>query len=254
MRRDRFTHGGLTLSYLDAGGNGAPLIALHAHWMEAATFASLAFELAPEWRVIALDQRGHGFSDHAASYERNDYLGDIGALLRHLSISDAVLLGNSLGGVNAFQFAARHRSQVRALVIEDIGTAVNSDPELAMAWAGVFPSRQALAERIGPRFAPYFLPSFRQRAEGWTLAFDPRDMAASQAALNGDHWADWLASDCPALLIRGVESRVTTAEQVEEMAKRRPNTRLVSIEGGHVVHIDNPVGFTEAVRAFLRDL
>jgi len=38
------------------------------------------------------------------------------------------------------------------------------------------------------------------------------------------------------------------------MAARRPNTRLVTLEGGHVVHRDNPTGFTSAVQAFLRDL
>jgi pimeloyl-ACP methyl ester carboxylesterase len=61
---------------------------------------------------------------------------------------------------------------------------------------------------IGPRLAPYFFDSFRQAPAGWRLAFDPRDMVASQSCLNGDHWKDWLATDCPALVIRGRDSRV----------------------------------------------
>ena len=59
MPRHQFQHGDLTLSYLDTGGVGETLIALHSHWMEGQTFASLAAALAPEWRVVALDQRGH---------------------------------------------------------------------------------------------------------------------------------------------------------------------------------------------------
>jgi esterase len=56
--RYQFQHDGLTLSYLDAGGIGKPLIALHAHWMAATTCASLAAALVPAWRVIALDHAG----------------------------------------------------------------------------------------------------------------------------------------------------------------------------------------------------
>lgn len=257
MQRHHFQHDGLTLSYLDAGGPGPVLIALPSHWMEGVTFAPLAAALAPAWRVIALDQRGHGYSDHApreGGYTRDAYLGDLAALLRHLRLDDAVLLGNSLGGVNAYQFAARHPDRVRALVVEDIGTVVGNDTSVALAWGGTFPSREALVERVGPRFLPYLEDAFRETAAGWRLAFDPRDMVASQNQLNGDHWADWLATTCPALLIRGRESRLTTAEMFAQMAARRPNTRLVTLDGSHVVHVDNPAGFTAAVQAFLRDL
>lgn len=254
MKRSQFHHDGLTLSYLDTGGDSQTLIALHAHWMEAVTYTQFAAELAPKWRVIALDQRGHGYSDHARSYTRDDYLGDLAALFEHLEIDKAALLGNSLGGVNAYQFAARHPERVKALVIEDIGVVLNTDTSFTLAWVGTFPRREALVERIGERLLPYLQDSFRQTSGGWRLAFDPQELIASQLHLNGDHWADWLASSCPALLIRGRESRLTAQPQIEEMAARRPNTRLVTLDGGHVVHQDNPNGFANAVQEFLYDL
>jgi esterase len=252
VRRSKFQHDGLTLSYLDTQGGGGVVIALHAHWMEGTTFAPLAAAVAPDWRVLALDQRGHGYSDHAKSYTRDDYAGDLETLLAHLSLEEpAVLLGNSLGGVNAYQFAARHPSLVRALVIEDIGAVVGDDTSFALPWGGVYETHEALAQRVGARFVPYLEPSFRETPEGWRLAFDPRDIVASQNALNGDHWNDWLASACPALLIRGKDSRVTTQVHMEQMASRRPNTRIEVLDGGHVVHMDNPSGFAEAVKTFL---
>jgi len=94
----------------------------------------------------------------------------------------------------------------------------------------------------------------RSVAGGWRLAFEPKDMVQSQTYLNGNDWADWLASTCPALLIRGADSRVTTQEHVEEMAERRSDTRLRVLSGGHVVHFDNPKGFNAAVSAFLEQL
>lgn len=254
MNRHQFHHNGLALSYLDTGGDNPVLISLHAHWMEAATYTRLAAALAPEWRTIALDQRGHGDSDHAQSYTREDYIGDLEALFEHLGIHTAVLMGNSLGGVNAYQFAARHPGNVAALIIEDIGAIVEGDISFVRAWGGAFPSRDALANQIGPRMLPYLADSFRHTSVGWRLPFDPEEMLVSQRELNGDHWSDWLATDCAALLIRGRESRVTEQPHFEEMAARRPNTRLVTMDGGHVVHQDNPNGFVAAVREFLHGL
>ena len=72
MQRHNFQHDGLNLSYLDTGGVDETLVALHSHWMEGQTFDSLAAALAPGWRVIALDQRGHGYSDHASTYTREE--------------------------------------------------------------------------------------------------------------------------------------------------------------------------------------
>ncbi len=255
MQRHQFQHNNLTFSYLDTGGTGDVLIALHAHWMAASTYTAFAAAMAPQWRVLALDQRGHGRSDHASSYTRDDYVGDLKAFLSHLGLgTPVVLLGNSLGGVNAIQFAARQPDLVRALIIEDIVTEVDAEMDFILDWAGVYPRREDLAEKIGLRLTPYLEPSFRHTQAGWTLAFEPAEIMESQKNLKGDYWQEWLATDCPALLVRGDKSLFTPAALAAEMAARRPNTRLVSLNGGHVVHIDDPVGFETAVRDFLQEL
>jgi pimeloyl-ACP methyl ester carboxylesterase len=251
MQRNSFQNGGLTLSYLDVGGEAPVLLALHAHLMEAVTYEALAAAVAPHWRVIALDQRGHGYSSHAGSYTRLDYLGDIEALLTHLHVGQAALLGNSLGGVNAYQFAAGWPDRVIALIVEDIGAIVADDISFILPWEGVFPTREELEARIGQRFVPYLRDSFRHDAEGWSLAFHPREMLLSQQQLIGDHWKDWLASTCPALILRGRESRVTTQEHVDQMAQRRRNCQVVTLDGGHALHVDNPAEFNAEVSRFL---
>lgn len=253
MERRNFEHNNLTLSWLDAGGAGSLLIALHAHWMEAATFRRLAKDLAPEWRVIALDQRGHGDSGHAATYTRQDYLGDLEAFFAQLQVAaPVVLLGNSLGGINALQFAAKHPDMVRGLMIEDIAIEVDSDIRFIRAWSGTFPTREALAERIGTRLLPYLEDSIRHNDNGWRLAFDPEDMIRSEEELKGEYWQEWLTSTCPALVIRGCHSRVTMRERMEEMVRRRPKTFLKELEGGHIVHQDCPEAFAAEVRSFLQ--
>lgn len=194
------------------------------------------------------------YSDHAPTYTRDDYLADLAALFAHLGLHSAVLLGNSLGGVNAYQFAARHPNLVRALIIEDISAVIGDDTSFALAWEGTFATRDELAERVGSRFLPYLLDSFRHTETGWRLAFEPREMVISQSFLNGDHWQDWLATTCPALLLRENQSRVTAQEQLEQLAAARPNTLLRCLDGGHVLHIDNPTAFTATVKTFLESL
>ncbi|WP_333755273.1 alpha/beta fold hydrolase [Streptomyces sp. IBSBF 3352] len=80
------------------------------------------------------DQRGHGFSDRGPDFSREGYIADATALLTHLGLERPVVLGHSLGGVNAYQFAARHPGLVRALVIEDIGTEIDDDLSFCLSW------------------------------------------------------------------------------------------------------------------------
>jgi pimeloyl-ACP methyl ester carboxylesterase len=245
----------MRFSYLDAGGDAPVLIALHAHWMEGATFAPLADALAPAWRVIAPDQRGHGYSDHAATYSRDDYVGDLETLFELLGIDRAVLLGNSLGGINAIQFAARHPDKVRGLIIEDIAAVVQPwDMSFVLKWAGVFPTRDALEKAIGERFVPALKESFREVPGGWKLAFEPAEMIASEKNLEGAYWDDWVASSCPALVLRGRDSRVTNEDVVLEMATRRKNTQAMTLPGSHVLHQDDFARFLTVVKLFLATL
>ncbi|MFE5299965.1 alpha/beta fold hydrolase [Streptomyces sp. NPDC056632] len=79
-------------------------------------------------------------------------------------------------------------------------------------------------------------------------------MDVSQQHLNGDHGLDGLASECPALIVRGSRSAVLGAEHAKEMAFRRPRTRLVELPAGHTVHETVPVEFAAAVGEFLGSL
>lgn len=252
--REYFIVGGRKLAYLDFGGPGTPLLALHGHYNEASAFAPLAEALAPRWRVIALDQRGHGESDRAERYERDDYVSDLAAFHRHLGIGPAVVLGHSLGGVNAYQYAARQPDQVRALIVEDIGAVVDADWSFTSRLPRQAPSRQDLVAALGSA-APYLECSFRPSADGWGFSFDHEHTVASQKALNGDHWQDWTAVACPTLLIRGARSDELAADHAEEMISRHTGSiRHAELSAGHVVHHDAPAEFAAAVEDFLSDL
>ena len=144
---------------------------LHGHFGNGRTFERLADSLAPDWRVVAPDQRGHGRSDPAPDYDREGYVADAAHVIEALDLAPAVVLGHSLGGVNAYQLAAHRPELVRAVIVEDAPAQLPERPDFE-AW-----------------------PALPQRSVAPETAL--ADMNRSRRLLAGDHWADWLAGEHP---------------------------------------------------------
>ncbi|MFJ2030793.1 alpha/beta fold hydrolase [Streptosporangium sp. NPDC087985] len=175
----------------------------------------------------------------------------------HLGLDRPVVLGHSLGAVNAYQLAARHPGRVGAVVNAEGPASFGLDGPNPLAFVLALPyeapTREALIEGLG-QAAPFFGDALRENPDGtWRLPFHPQDMVDSEDLVHGDHWSDWLASTCPALLVRGTKG-VVPAEQAHAMVERRPGTHLAELEADHFVYAGDPEGFATAVRAFLRSL
>ncbi|MBB6671849.1 alpha/beta fold hydrolase [Cohnella nanjingensis] len=256
--RKYFNSGHLRLSYLDFGGDSEQvLVMLHGYMANARTFSELAVRF-KDWRVIALDQRGHGWSDHppGQEYARNDYVNDILSLVRtELGGQPVTILGHSLGGLNAYQFAARYPELVNTVIVEDIGAEINAD----FSFAAKLPHRSASLkelreslENAGLRAIDYFAESVLEDEWGWGFRTDLKGLQISVPQSNGVWWEDWLGSSCPILLIHGGKSFILDADQAKRMEAKRPNTKLIVFEQcGHGVHSDDINGFYHAVNDFL---
>ncbi|MGG1658067.1 alpha/beta fold hydrolase [Brevibacillus sp. NRS-1366] len=260
--RKYFQSGTLKLSYLDYGGESQNvLLLLHGHMNDARTFSAFASAFKEEWRVIGLDQRGHGWSEHSSEldYSRESYINDIQNLIQtELGGRPVTIVGHSLGGVNAYQFAARYPDLVKAVIVEDIGVKIHAD----LSFAEQLPERsaslqdlRASIERTGVVAIDYFSESVFEDEKGWGFRSDLKGMKISQQNINGGWWEDWLASTCPILLIHGQKSFILDENQAELMVSRRPNTKLETFEQcGHGVHSDDPSGYEQVVKNFLVQL
>ncbi|POX40055.1 alpha/beta hydrolase [Streptomyces sp. Ru73] len=250
---------GRRFAYRDFGGPGPVLLALHGHFGRGRIFAPLAAALAGRYRVVALDQRGHGLSDNGGEFTPEAYVEDAAAFLRALDAGPAAVLGHSMGGAVAHLLAERHPRLVAALVVADM-TVRNQAPEThpvldVTDWPRRAASRAALRAAIEARGIPdagYFMESAAEFEDGWGLLFDTADMMASQRAFTGDLSASWTASRQPALLLRAGESFLLSRATAEWMAGARPHTRLAELPGcGHWLYADDPEGFARAVGGFL---
>lgn len=240
--------------YLDVGA-GVPVLALHGTFGRAAIHEPLADVLGPGYRLLALDQRGHGLSEHGGPFDREAFVEDAAVFLEQFG--PAIVYGHSLGGVNAYQLAARRPELVRALIVQDIGAVtgppVVEHPVLDIGgWPGFTRTREEFEEFFAAFPSPaYFTASLVQTAQGWRTLYDYDDMMAVQRGNVGTWWSDWLGSSCPALLLHGSESPLLPASHAKEMLTR-PNTELAEFPGsGHWLHDDDPARFATVVRAFV---
>lgn len=260
ITRQTFTRDGTELSYLDFGGEGEILVALHGRSGCARNWVPLARELQPHWRILALDQRGHGWSSHDHDGSRETFIADAAAFIRHVQARTGcgavALLGHSFGGVNAYQTAARHPDLVRALIVEDIGCRIGPPPQ-EDSW----PTRwDSLDEFLAfMRTTPlgmnrYLLDSLHEFEDGWGFRFSDENFLPARAELTGDWSADWAAIACPVLLVHGRQSWAVTTDEIERMAGLNPRTRLALFDAGHVPHDEQPAAFAAVVRDFLASL
>lgn len=267
-RDETVTLNGLRFHYREWGATDAPpLVLLHGFTGHARSWDSFARAMADHYRVLALDQRGHGETEWAAEYGVTRMVEDVEAFRQALALGRFTLLGLSMGGRNAFTYAALHPEAVERLVIVDIGPQTEASGaariQAGVRASDVFESPEeaiAIARAANPRppdadLAHRTRHNLMQRPDGrWTWRYDValRSGTRPPPPSPEEGWALLTKITCPTLLVRGAESDVLGRPTAERMAREIPDCRLVDVaESGHSIPLDNPPGFLAAVRPFL---
>ena len=267
---------GLRFHYLDWGhADDPPMLLLHGFAQTCHTWDFVALSLCDRFRVIALDQRGHGDSDWSpeGEYSPEAHQRDIHAIVQALELGSCVLIGLSMGGRNAFTYTAMHPENVRALVIVDAGPEaqragaenirrfVEQEDELDSIEEFVQRVRQYNPRRPPDQIRGSIVHNLKQLPNGrWTWKYDkllrsPERLKGPYPEVTGRLWTYLESLQRPTLVVRGAESDILALETAEAMHRRIPNGRLATVErAGHLVMGDNPAGFERAVMGFLEDL
>jgi len=265
---------GIRLHYLDWGGEGLPwMLCLHGGAQNAHMWDFTALAFCDRFRVLALDQRGHGDSHWATNgdYSTDAHQKDIAEFVELMGLTEITLVGLSMGGSNAYGYAAAHPSLVRSLVVIDIGPETLPQgrdriqqfvsQEDIMDSFGAFvertkrfdPNRPEWQIRGSLRYALRELPDGRWTWKYDRLILNPANRGNNRPANRTDaQWAVWDRIACPTLIVRGANSDVLGQDAAREMERRLVDGFLVEVpDARHRVPGDNPVGFEQVLSAFL---
>jgi pimeloyl-ACP methyl ester carboxylesterase len=277
---------GLRIHALEWSREGTPLVLLHGFSNEAHIWDDAAPAVAPYYRTVALDLRGHGDSDHdpEGRYDYDFHVADLESVLDALGIERLVLVGHSLGGRVAMRFAGKHASRLAGLVIVDSAPELDvrgtvrisvdlqrggaaggddltfgSESQYRDVLARAYPAvarpvlermaHHMLRRRGDGRFEPKMDPQwFKGRASA-----DPASMQAREERLTREMWQALAEVPCPTLVVRGAASDVMSPEVADKMVDEvLKHGRLAVVpRAGHSVMVDNPEGFRAALTGFV---
>jgi len=257
---------GRRVHYLEWGSpTSRPFIMVHGIGRSAHSYDHVAALLQAEYRVIAMDMRGHGDSDwHPdGAYLVEDYVTDLERLVDVLGLRDIALTGSSTGGRVAQVYAGLHPDRVWKLIVEDVG------PERPANISRGFAQR---AERDGEGWASEdaLLARLRQGAtrvpeaqhRTW-IRYETRRLDSGRVVWKYDPdiargfvptelWEYVRRIEAPTLYLLGAESRIVPPETQVQLKATRPNIEVVTVpDAGHYPHQETPEVFLAVVRAFL---
>jgi len=257
---------------LDFGPADRPcdLIFLHANGFNALTYRRILAPLADRFRVLALDQRGHGATTLPTVIEGrvgwDDFRDDLLAFLRAVDASNVVLAGHSMGGATCLGAAARAPARARRLVLLDPVVSPRDIPAWAKPGEGPhsrlidgarrrrseFPNRAAAFSAYRARsafagwpddmLADYIDDGFRDQPSGHVrLACDPVWEASTFAAQANDPWSDFAASRCPIDILKAEHDSTCRTDDEAARLTADGRVRIEAVAGtGHFLPMQRP--------------
>jgi esterase len=268
LRRMRF-------HYLEWGRPDAPVIVLlHGGHQSAHSWDLVSLHLAQNYRVLALDQRGHGDSEWARDvvYSNHEMSLDAEAFIEAMGLEAPIVIGHSMGGRNTMLLLRRNQAIARAAVIVDVGPELSDKGRAAIA--GFVQGNQEFDDlehfvRNVRQYDPYrsrehiertVKYNMLERADGKYVSkcdSNPRRLGIVRASgpLENITLEDAAGFDLPVLLVRGENSNILAPDAAERFGAALPQGRLVTVANcGHNVHGQNTKGFIAALGGFLGGL
>jgi 3-oxoadipate enol-lactonase len=249
------------LYFEDSGGPGPAVVLAHGFLMDSRMFDAQVQALAPEFRVIRWDARGHGRTRwDGKPFTLYDSVEDCIALLDHLGIEQAVIGGLSQGGYCALRVALRHPKRVRALVLMST-SGIRDTEQVRAGYAQVRDlwSTPGAQENIVQMYSGVIIGDSRFY-EPWLERWRQVSPAAFAASINNlrdrDDIQDRLGEiRCPALVIHGsADLAILPSEGGRLHEALSGSTRFVPIPGAaHAPNMTHPPLVNTPLLEFLRN-
>jgi len=257
-------------------GTGDPLIILHGLYGSSDNWVSIAHALEAYYRVILVDQRNHGQSPHSNDHNYKLLSNDLKDFCDKLCLHKVILIGHSMGGKTAMQFAADYPERVKSLIVVDIAPwehldnltslgILNEHKQIINALSTIplnsLSTRNQADELLSKvvqqiHIRQFLLKNLKREIDG-TFSWKLNLTAISN---NIEYLMDGVAFDSTkdkstirTLFIKGEKSNYIPLDKADNLKLFFPNSELVVIsDTGHWVHAEKPKEFLNAVLRFLK--
>lgn len=243
-------------------GLGQPILILHGLFGFSDNWQSIAKSLSDHHLVITPDLRNHGRSPHLPTHSYPEMAEDIRQFMEQQGMFSTSIIGHSMGGKVAMQFALSHPDMVDKLVVVDIDPGQATDNHLDVFRAlfaldfNHISSRQLAEEYLSNHLEDestrqFLLKNITRNPDGsfaWKMNLPVlwKHYPDILAAVHGDPF------DKPTLFVRGSRSNYINDRDIPLIKMLFPQAELVTIEGaGHWVHADKPAELLAVLRNFL---
>lgn len=243
-------------------GSGPPLVILHGLFGSLDNWHSLTKRFAEQFRVYAVDQRNHGRSPHSDIFTYEAMREDLREFYEDHGLQGAFLLGHSMGGKTAMEFALTYPQLVFKLVVVDIAPRSYDRHHdhlfdaLCSLDLSVYRTRRevddALAARIQSVPVRMFLMKNLKRSEDGRFSWKMNlPVIRSEYAEVNRAIAPGRTYPHPALFIRALLAQYITDSDRPAIAALFPRARIVEFDAGHWIHAESPDPFYRTVTEFL---
>jgi rifampin ADP-ribosylating transferase len=250
---------GVSLAYVEQGDpSGPPLLLLHAWGESLRCFDRLTPSLPDSFRVLAIDQRGHGQADKPADgYDLQSLAVDIEAFMDAVGLPSVVLVGSSSGWYVAQQVVVQIPSRVSGLVLIGSPRSLRGRPPFA-------DEVDALTDPLDPVWARGFLGWFPLCHDVPDSYFE--DRVRDAVLIPADVWRASLAGlttsrpptdtgsiSTPTLILWGDHDELLAREDQQNLVTKIPGSRLVVYEDvGHLVLWEQPERIARDITTFFQ--
>ena len=251
---------GMELFYREYG-KGDPVIILHGLFGSADNWMTQAKMLGGQYHVYTVDQRNHGLSPHSPEHDYLAMADDLNLFFEQRKLKSAMLIGHSMGGKTAMNFALKYPDKVRKLLVVDIvpkAYPVHHNKILAglksLSLNTLASRNQADAELAHyvnePEVRQFLLKNLsRESGNGfvWKINLEAIDQNIEEMGValvvNGHY-------DGSVLFVMGQRSNYFSLGDEAIIKKHFPNFTMVEMETGHWVHAEKPKEFVEEAMKF----
>ena len=243
-------------------GHGKPLIILHGLFGSSDNWFSLAKVFAESFTVYLVDQRNHGQSPHTEEFNYKLLTEDLANFIREHQIEKPHIIGHSMGGKTAMNFAVKYPDLLDKLIVVDIAPKsypVHHDHILDGLHdidLNTLTSRTE-ADKLLSRQVPepdvrqFLLKNLARNSEGkfeWRVNIHAIDEHIEEIGAGMQYEGKFTGET---LFIKGVRSNYYTPGDEENILKIFPAAQFVTLNTGHWVQAEDPKAFSETVLKFL---